>query len=249
MSESTKELAKAETTEIEHTEAPSASIIQVIERAALNPAVDIDKMERLLQMQERIFARDAEMAFNSAMAAAQGEMEPVVRDARNQQTSSNYATLEAISKAVKPVTAKHGFALSFGTAESPLESHYRVTCDLTHIAGHSKHYHADIPADLTGMKGTANKTKTHAFGSTMSYGQRYLTKLIFDLATEDDDGNAAASGPRITEEQVLQLRELAEEVGADIAKFCAYGKIGSLEEISADHFKDAVARLEAKRNK
>jgi len=32
--------------------ADSTAIIQVIERAALNPDVDIDKMERLLQMQE-----------------------------------------------------------------------------------------------------------------------------------------------------------------------------------------------------
>ena len=34
---------------------PSA-LIQVIERAARDPSVDMDKLERLLQMQERIMA-------------------------------------------------------------------------------------------------------------------------------------------------------------------------------------------------
>jgi len=48
----------------------------MIERAARDPSIDIDKLDRLLLMRERENARVAEQTFNAAMAAAQAEMEP-----------------------------------------------------------------------------------------------------------------------------------------------------------------------------
>src|SRR5690606_15862485 len=53
-----------------------------------------------------------------------------------------------------------------------------------------------MPADGKGAKGGDVMTKTHAAGSAMSYGQRYLLKLIFNVAIgeNDDDGNSAGSG-------------------------------------------------------
>ena len=41
----------------------STSLIQVIEKAAMDPNVDIDKMERLLAMKERIDAKQSEAEF------------------------------------------------------------------------------------------------------------------------------------------------------------------------------------------
>ena len=55
----------------------AGALISMIERAARDPAVDIAKMERLFDMQERAEKRRAETAFNAAMAAAQAELEPV----------------------------------------------------------------------------------------------------------------------------------------------------------------------------
>jgi hypothetical protein len=49
---------------------------------------------------------------------------------------------------------------------------------LSHTAGHSRHYQADVPIDNTGPKGAQNKTMTHGFGSALSYGRRYLKLLI-----------------------------------------------------------------------
>ena len=227
----------------------ATTIIAVIERAALDPNVDIDKMERLLQMQERILARQAEMEFNSAMATAQAEMEPVARDRYNDQTRSKYARDEAISKAIKPIISRHGFAPSFGTADCPQADHYRITCRLTHTGGHAENYHADVPIDLTGMKGSTNKTKTHAFGSTMSYGRRYLKLLIFDIATEDDDGNRAGAGPTVSPEQFTKLRDWIEATGSKEAVFLKYFGAQSLEQFPAAKFDAAVTMLEAKKTK
>lgn len=224
----------------------SDGIMAVIARAATDPNVDVDKMERLLAMQERVLARNAEQAFNQAMAAAQKEMPQIIRDGKNDTTRSTYTKLDTLSEAMAPVIAKHGFSLSFGNSDSPLEGHYRVTCTVSHIEGHSREYHADVPSDGTGMKGTQNKTATHAFGSTMSYGRRYLKMLIFDVATTDDDGRAASSGERIDDAQVVTLQGLANAGGADMAKFCRYFRINSLPELPAREFSNAFALLSKK---
>jgi hypothetical protein len=174
----------------------AAALIQVIERAAANPQIDVEKMERLFALHERILARNAEMAFNEAMSECQKEMPQVERDAENQQTHSWYTRLETLSDAAVPVYTKHGFSLSFGEDDCPKEGHIRVICFCSHRSGHTRTYRGDIPIDIAGLKGNPNKTPTHAFGSTKSYGRRYLTLDIFNIVmkNEDDDGQEAG-GP------------------------------------------------------
>ncbi|EHP94924.1 ERF family protein [Methylorubrum extorquens] len=237
------------------------AIISMIERAVRDPSVDIDKLERLMAMQERVAQRTAEMAFNAAMQAAQAEMPQVYRDAKNEQTRSRYARLESISAAIRPVITQHGFSLSYGTDTSPLKDHYRVTCVVAHAGGFSRTYFADIPTDANGMKGNQNKTATHAFGSTMSYGRRYLMLMVFDIAltNEDDDGQSAGgygarrqmapSNDVITDEQATQIRTLATEVGADIGRFLNYFRAESIPDIPAARYAEAVRLLEAKRGR
>lgn len=233
----------------EEAEVPSISestaIIQVIERAALNPNVDIDKMERLLQMQERIMEREAIRSFNEAMRAAQAAMPQVVADADNDQTRSRYARYETVSAAVQPIITEHGFSLSFGEEDSPKPNHLRIVCDVAHVGGYTKRYHGDVPFDMAGIKGNVNKTPTHAYGSTKSYGRRYLKLDIFDIAIKgiDDDGNAAGGGAVISSEQLMALRDLIEQTGTDIAKFCEWAHIEALPDLLERHYDKAVQVL------
>lgn len=171
----------------------SRAMLDMIQQVALNPNIDVEKLRAVMDMKMEMFSRGAEIEFNAAMARAQNEMEPVVRTAHNKQTNSKYAVLENIIEQLAPVWTRHGFAISFGTGDCPIEGYYRVECELTHSAGHSKRYHADLPCDMTGIQGSVNKTGIHGFGSTMSYGRRYLVCMVFNVAvkTEDDDGNAA----------------------------------------------------------
>lgn len=239
----------AQKQEIVHREPEPArpvSIFDVIQNAALRPDVDIDKMERLYAMHERELARQAEAEFNEAFAEAQAEMRPVVTNKSNDQTRSKYANLKAIADAIDPIIAKHGFGKSFGQGDSPKEGHYRVTMTLTHRSGHSREFFADVPADATGMKGVANKTATHAFGSTMSYGRRYLKLLAFDIATGDDDDGQAAGGidnSPISEEQFRALRKLLEDTGRSEDKLCAYYKIERLPDLPARLYDNARASI------
>lgn len=224
----------------------SAAIFSLIERAARDPNVDIDKMERLMQMQERVMERQAKTAYATAMAAAKAEIMPVVRNKRNDQTKSNYADLAAIADAIDPIITKHGFSLTFDTDECPKPNHQRVVCDVFHSSGHTRRHHADIPDDGAGFKGTANKTATHAFGSSNSYGRRYLKIMIFDVATKDDnDGNrprpTVPMSELITEEQAAALRTALEFKGRTEADFCQIMKSDQIESLQASRFNGAMA--------
>jgi hypothetical protein len=173
----------------------SAALMSAVARAAADPSVDVEKMERLFAMHERMEARQAERAYADAMKAAQSEMPMIARDRHNTQTSSDYATLDGINQQIAPIYTRHGFSLSFGTAESPLANHVRVVCTVKHVGGHSEHFEYDNPMDDKGIQGSVNKTPTHARGSAITYARRYLTLMIFNLRTgDDDDGNGANSG-------------------------------------------------------
>jgi len=171
------------------------SATSAFERLARDPAVDVDKLERLMQMHERMQARFSQEQFNAAMAQAQKAMRPVAADAYNPQTRSRYASYEALDGDVRPIYSEHGFGLSFNTGDCPLPEYVRVICDVTHVGGHSKGYHIDMPADGKGAKGGDVMTRTHATGAAVSYGMRYLLKMIFNIAVGegDDDGNSAAA--------------------------------------------------------
>jgi hypothetical protein len=153
----------------------------------------VDKLDHLMRLQERVRDDDARKSYNSAMNAAQGEMGRISTDASNPQTRSRYATYGQLDKALRPIYSRHGFYVSFNTADSPLEQHVRVLATVAHSDGHEREFQADIPCDGKGAKGSDVMTKTHAAGSAMTYGQRYLLKLIFNVAIgeNDDDGNGA----------------------------------------------------------
>lgn len=173
-----------------------ATVMHAITAAANDPNVDIDKMERLLSMHERMHARANEQKFNAAMTKAQAAMGPISADAVNPQTRSTYASYAQLNRALRPIYTKNGFALSFDTDTSDQASHVRILCYVSHAAGHMRTYKCDMPADGKGAKGGDVMTKTHASGSAMTYGQRYLLKLIFNVAIgeNDDDGNGAGPG-------------------------------------------------------
>jgi hypothetical protein len=220
------------------------TIMAIIDRIASDPAVDIDKMERFMAMRRDELARQAQIAFNAAMKAAQQEMPQVVRDALNDQTRSPYAKYETISEAMQPVIAKHGFALTFGEADSPKANHVRITCDVLHEAGHIKPYHADVPIDATGMKGNPNKTLTHAFSSTVSYGRRNLKLMIFDVIVKGDaEGHQIDVDDKITKEQAEQIFALVKSTRAHLRRFCAWMQVKVVEDIPAAQFQRAIDAL------
>lgn len=186
-----KELTTIPAQHLEQTpEISDGNMMLVIARAAADPNMNVEKMERLLAMQERWENRKAEREFNEAMALAQAEMPMILKTSKNPHTGSDYAKLEAVKIAMSPVIAKHGFSLIFSEGKSDHPEKIRVLCDVNH-GGHTIQRYLDLSRDDVGAQGKASKTKIQGEGSTFSYGVRYLTTMIFNVivAGMDNDGN------------------------------------------------------------
>lgn len=172
----------------------AGALMNAIISLASNPDIDMTRVASLTEMYERMSGRMAEQAFDSAMSDAQGEMRPIAADANNPQTKSKYASCAALDKALRPIYTKHGFGLSFDTADGAPADHVRVICRVSHKGGFARTPHIDMPNDGKGAKGGDVMTKTHAQGAAVTYGQRYLLKMIFNIAVgDDDDGNSGKS--------------------------------------------------------
>ena len=226
-----------------------ADLLSIIGRAAADPNTDVEKMERLMALYERLTAGKAEAEFNAAMTACQAEMRRVSADATNPQTRSRYASYEQLDRALRPIYTAHGFSLSFSDGETAKPEHIRVVCVVRHAAGHKETYWKDMPADGKGAKGGDVMTKTHAAGAAQSYGMRYLLKGIFNVAIGEDDVDGNEPTTVITEDQAAGVEALLAETGADRAKFCAFMKVARVEDIRAADLPKALRALEAKRGR
>ena len=224
----------------------TAAILSMIERAARDQNVDLDKMERLLGLRDKFEQQEAEKLFNAAMSAAQSEMGTVGANARNEQTRSRYATYDKLDAALRPIYTRHGFALSFDETDCPKPDHIRLVCYVTHKGGYTRTYRRDMPADGKGAKGGDVMTKTHAMGAAASYGMRYLLRGIFNVAVgeEDRDGNAVQAF--VTEDQAATLREWIDATGSETKVFLAHFKAASIAEFPASKFDAAVTLFKRK---
>lgn len=188
------QVAKVETPEVVPVDF-SASLLDVISKAARDPSVDIDKMERLLAMQERVQERAAKQAFTEAKIAMRPHLPEITmkgmivikKDGKVQQETP-FARFEDLHELVMPILSDHGFDLKFKNGLSP-DGKVRVTTILCHIDGHEDETHFDLPHDSSG-----SKNPVQAVGSSTKYGMRYGTISILNLRVvgDDDDGVSAA---------------------------------------------------------
>ena len=221
----------------------ATSIIAVIERAALNPDVDIEKMERLLAMQERIIERQAKADFDAALAEMQPNL-PVITEKgeiKNKQgnVQSTYAKWEDINEAIRPVLHKHGFSLNFRIENLPNDK-IVVYAVLSH-GGHSE----KTPSPAMGADTSGSKNAIQAQKSTVSYGKRITAEAILNLTRrgDDDDGAAGGAGPTVSPEQFTKLRDMLEDLGTGDSAFLKHYGAASLEQFPAAKFDDGVDLL------
>lgn len=232
------ELAQQQETQLAQPTSESAQVLAVIERVAANPDADIDKLERLLDMQERVMNRNAMQAFSADMAAMQAEL-PTVAETAKGHNNAKYAPLEKINEVIRPVLQKYGFAVTFRTEQQ--DGAVSITAVLSHKQGHHQESTLVLPNDTSG-----NKNLVQAIGSTVSYGKRYALCALLNISTGDDtDGKRPqqTAPSTLTAKQVKQLRDAAKVAGVDDAYICEKGGVAEIEDIPAERFTAALNHL------
>lgn len=186
--------------------------VTMFERLALDPSVDVEKLERLIQMQERIMRHNAKAAFDAAfskMSAAIPQIDERGRVVVKGTLRSTYARLEDIHEVVKPIMSGFGFAIRHRTEWPEDKANViRIVGILSHEQGHSEETSFEAPMDRSEYR-----SDIQSMGSTVSYGRRYTTLDLLNIATRglDDDGHKAGrpEPPDGYEEWVFELRATA----------------------------------------
>ncbi len=151
---------------------------------AIQQNADLDKLERLMAMQERWKEQQAKEAYNVAFAAFRAEGVKVIRSkgrASGPLQGQKYADLHSFVSAVTPALSKHGLSASWNiTKDAP--DWIEVTFTLRHALGHFEAVAMGGPPDA----GSA-RNALQARSSTVSYLERYTLKAITGLSEQDDD--------------------------------------------------------------
>jgi hypothetical protein len=176
----------------------------------------------------------------SALCNAQGQMGGAVKDSANPFFKSSYADLTSVIKAIKQPFADNG--LSYTQFPVSNENGVGVSTRLMHISGQWLEMEYTLPTV---------KKDPQASGSAITYARRYALQSIAGIPTADDDAESAMlSGDDkkiISDDQIIAIKKLLDETGADCEKFCKWMKVRSVDQILAMHFDRAVAALEAKK--
>lgn len=206
--------AKADEQSLAPVQPQGSELVLMFERLAKDPNVDVDKLERLIAMNERIMRHQAKAAFDADFAQMQPEI-PIVDERGRIEVKgtlrSTYAPLEDIHEVIKPIIAKFGFAVRHRTEwPDDRKGIIRIVGILSHRNSHSEESVFEAPMDRSEYR-----SDIQSMGSTVSYGRRYTTMDLLNIATRkaDNDGQKRQEiqAPDGFENWWLDLQSVADE--------------------------------------
>lgn len=152
---------------------------------AMRQNASIEQLEKLMELQERYDANEAKKSFIQAMAAFKAQTVRVVKDKINPQYQSKYVSLGNLVNTVTPVLSQFGLSIRWDIDQGQA---IKVTCIVTHCAGHSESVSMVCPPDGSGAKNPIQQIK-----SAITYAKACTFESICGLASTDanidDDGN------------------------------------------------------------
>lgn len=235
------EQAAQPTQELAVSKTADAGMLPMIERLAAMPEFDVAKLEKLIDMQERILDRNAAAAFNIAFAQMQPKIPTIIE--RKSTDKGKYAPREDIVEVIRPILSEFGFSLSFRT-EWPEKTVVKVVGILTHREGHSRESEFMSAADTSG-----SKNAVQALGSAVEYGRRYTTTDLLNIASRGGDDDARGSGkpepPAGFETWFVDMEAVAPEGIAKLQD--AWNKSSKeFKEFTAKHYLDQWEQMKRK---
>ena len=161
---------------------------------AVEQGADLDKLSKLMDLQERWEANEARKAFVRAMSKFKADPPKIVKDKQVAygQTKYKHAELDQVASVIGVALALVGISHRWTLDQS---NGISVCCILTHDLGHSESVTMTAPSDTSGQK-----NPIQAIASTISYLERYTLLASTGLATGEDDTDALPRGDRMPEE-------------------------------------------------
>lgn len=216
-----KEMVKHETPDT----SPEAMIARAIEKD-----LDIEKLEKLFALRDKLRAEYAKSSYDAAMAEFQREC-PIIEKKtkvdfqtkdKTARVNYSYAEMDEIVKQTKDLIAKNGFSYNFELEE--MSTGLKVTCVVNHVDGWVGK--GEFTAQLAG---TSLMSNAQVMAGKATYGKRQAFCNAFGIVTGDEDVDAiktkeeAKAETSATPEQRQKIADLAQQLGFtmdEVAKKC-----------------------------
>ena len=215
------------------------SLMQV----AVESNADIDKLEKLMALQERWEAGNAKKSFYSALADFQRNCP----DIKKMKKGHNYmyAPLGDIVAQIKGLLADCGLSIRF---EQDHSNGITVTCVVSHKDGHSERTTMTGGADTSG-----SKNSIQAVGSTVTYLQRYTMTGALGITTADadidarlpQDNSVNINAPKEII-RIIKSRGQSESDFFDWASRLIKNKVSSFDDLNEEQIQWFLKKLEVK---
>jgi hypothetical protein len=226
-------------------------MISNIINVSQNPDINVDKLERLFAMQERMMDRQAKLEFNDALARIQAKMPRILGTGKIEHDKKNftikYLKYDDIDNTLRPFLSAEGFSLVHDKQE--INNKLVVTTILKHRAGHQEEVSIPLPYDQT----NAAKNAVQAALSTFTYGKRANVIALFNIVMEGEDNNPQLSkAQKINEKQIQEITNLLQQIDdasngkSDVKSFLSFMKVTSVEQIACSQFNNAINALKSK---
>lgn len=230
------DVQKVEKTDVARVGSPADMIKLAVEGGA-----DLEKLSKLLDIQERWEATEARKAYNKAMTDFKANPPKIYKDKEVSfgagKTAYKHATLGNVCETITAALSKHGLSASWRVSQNGQIS---VACRISHALGHFEETMLSAPADTSG-----SKNSIQAIGSTITYLERYTLLALTGLATEEDnDGSGEIEF--IDQEQLSAVVDYLASTKSNQEKFLKYMGAESLEKIKKTDYQKAITALKAK---
>jgi hypothetical protein len=190
-----------------------------------------------------------------ALAKAQAQIKPAVKDSENPHFRSKYADLSSVWDACRKPLTDNGLSVVQMPVDAPTPDSVALTTLLLHTSG--EYISSTVSAPLT-------KKDAQGIGSALTYLRRYALSAIIGVVTDDDDdGNAASrqhtngaasyiaptngnsNGGKASEKQIKALFAIwkANSYEGDIKEWIAKSYGCGINDLSVKQASDAIERL------
>jgi len=230
-----------------------AGLVAAVQKGGMT-AESVAAVKELTALYERMQDRDARKQFNAALAAFQAKCPKIPRTKQAGKATSvgqrsgasfsyTYFGLDDIAATIDPYVREHGFSYSFDRAMSEGGKDLLVTCIVRHVGGHEERTTFPIPAEGALQSGSSAQKREAAD----TYGMRRALCGAFGLTWVDPDPEETKDdGPRLSEDQVIEIEELLEVngiTGKRLLKFKDFYDVESIKDLPAKGFEEIKAKI------
>jgi hypothetical protein len=182
-----------EVIEAERPDLPTLTLPMRLIEMAITKGSDVAQIKELMDLEERWAATAAKRQFVAAMTKFKATPLEIKKNKRvsfvNRQgnrTDYMHATLDNVCS--KIIVGLSAVGISHKWTPEQNGNNIKVTCVLTHAAGHSETTSLAASADDSG-----GKNSIQAVGSTVTYLERYTLLAATGIAVKDQDDDGASS--------------------------------------------------------